>query len=162
MHSVSSHECVLLSLSRCILDDPAFTQSLISSTSKPITYWLQEPGPSDCSSVQSHLPSHPTSTLSNSQRQGLLSGTVAGQREQHNTVENERTAGCFGYGLQTQSTLHTDHVPADMSEDVLLNTLQNVMMEAVRGEVVLTAQPRFITLPPVSKRWRRTHIVNTQ
>lgn len=77
---------------------------------------------------------------------------MAGQREQRNTVDKEGTAGCLGYGPQTQSTLHTNHVPADMSEDVLLNTLQNVMMEAVRGELVLTAHPRTIILPPVSKR----------
>lgn len=115
---------------------------------------VQEPHPSHSSSVQSHLPhsSSPTSALSNSEGQGLLSGTVAGQREQHNAVDKEGTAGCSAYGTQTQSTPLTDIVPADISEDVLLNTLQAVMMEAAREELVLTAHPRPIILPPVSKR----------
>lgn len=33
-------------------------------------------------------------------------------------------------------------------ELVLENTLQNILMEASRGEVVLTARPRVIALPP--------------
>lgn len=77
---------------------------------------------------------------------------MAGQREQHNAVDKEGTAGCSAYGTQTQSTPLTDIVPADISEDVLLNTLQAVMMEAAREELVLTAHPRPIILPPVSKR----------
>ncbi|NXW57489.1 CFA65 protein, partial [Eurystomus gularis] len=39
-------------------------------------------------------------------------------------------------------------------ELVLENTLQNILMEASRGEVVLTARPRVIALPPSpSRRW---------
>ncbi|KAM8934038.1 LOW QUALITY PROTEIN: cilia- and flagella-associated protein 65 [Pelodytes ibericus] len=37
-------------------------------------------------------------------------------------------------------------------ESVLENTLQNIMIEANRGEVVLTARPRVIALPPVTSR----------
>lgn len=33
-------------------------------------------------------------------------------------------------------------------ELVLENTLQNILLEASRGEVVLTARPRVIALPP--------------
>ncbi|XP_028250251.1 cilia- and flagella-associated protein 65 isoform X2 [Parambassis ranga] len=43
-------------------------------------------------------------------------------------------------------------VPAEITERVLMNTLQNLMTEAVRGEFVLTEQPRSLTLPPVSTR----------
>ncbi|XP_062391076.1 cilia- and flagella-associated protein 65 [Sardina pilchardus] len=38
----------------------------------------------------------------------------------------------------------------DLVEDVLLNTLQNLMTEAFLGELVLTARPRIIALPPVT------------
>ncbi|KAM9346883.1 cilia- and flagella-associated protein 65 [Symphorus nematophorus] len=127
---------VLTSLLSDILDDPAFTQSLIPLASKPITYRLQETPP----------PRSPSSSHPAPQTQALPSGTVAGQREQHHTVDSEGTAGCSG------KTPHAEHVPADLSEDVLLNTLQNLMMEAVRGELVLTAHPRTVILPPVSSR----------
>ncbi|XP_035860503.1 cilia- and flagella-associated protein 65 isoform X3 [Sander lucioperca] len=146
---------VLTSLLSGILDDPAFTQSLITLASKPITYQLRKTSPSSLPSFLPPpscptIPSHPTH-----QRQVLLSGTV-GQKEQHNTVDSEGTAGCWRNRRPTQNTPHTEHVPADMSEDVLLNTLQNLMIEAVRGELVLTAHPRTVILPPFSTRSRRT------
>ncbi|NXF11617.1 CFA65 protein, partial [Smithornis capensis] len=40
----------------------------------------------------------------------------------------------------------------NLVELVLENTLQNILTEASRGEVVLTAQPRVIALPPSSSR----------
>ncbi|XP_051260176.1 cilia- and flagella-associated protein 65 isoform X3 [Dicentrarchus labrax] len=145
---------VLTSLLRGILDDPAFTQSLITSAPKPISYQLGENTPSHCSSFPSSLPPPhcPTSSHCVPQPQVPLSGTMTGHKEQHNPVDSEGTAGCSGNRPETQNTLHTEHVPADMMEDVLLNTLQNLMMEAVRGELVLTAHPRTVILPPVSTR----------
>ncbi|XP_053327812.1 cilia- and flagella-associated protein 65 [Spea bombifrons] len=41
---------------------------------------------------------------------------------------------------------------AHLAESVLENTLQNILIEANRGEVVLTARPRVIALPPVTPR----------
>ncbi|XP_009909465.2 cilia- and flagella-associated protein 65 [Dryobates pubescens] len=40
----------------------------------------------------------------------------------------------------------------NLVELVLENTLQNILVEASRGEVVLTAMPRIITLPPTPSR----------
>lgn len=117
---------------RGILGDEVFVQSLITLATRPVTY-------------QPPLPPAP-------QPQVLLNGTKAGLEEQHSTVDSGGTAGCSGNRLQTQTTRSSEHVPVDMSEDVLLNTLQNVMMEAVRGELVLTVHPRTIILPPVSAR----------
>nr|XP_043871592.1 cilia- and flagella-associated protein 65 isoform X2 [Solea senegalensis] len=48
---------------------------------------------------------------------------------------------------------HTELVPAELSKMVLSSTIQNLMMEAVRGELELTGYPRSIILPPVSPRW---------
>ncbi|NXT10599.1 CFA65 protein, partial [Prunella fulvescens] len=47
-----------------------------------------------------------------------------------------------------------DREPAigNLVELVLENTLQNILIEASRGEVVLTAQPRVIALPPNASR----------
>ncbi|XP_040004712.1 cilia- and flagella-associated protein 65 isoform X2 [Xiphias gladius] len=141
---------ILTSLLRNIVDDSAFAQSLIALASKPITYQPTESCPSLCP------PTCPTSSSpSKSQPRVLLSGTEAGLNEEQNTVDRDGAAGCLGNTPQTQDTLHTERVPADMSEVVLLNTLQNLMMEAVRGELVLTAHPRTVILPPVSTRTRR-------
>ncbi len=143
-----------LFLSRGILDDSAFTKSFIPLASKPITYQHQQTDSSHCSSFPSSLSPAPCNTSSHPapQPQALLSGTEAEQREQHHPMDKGRTAGCLGNVHQMQDTLLTERVPADLSEDVLLKTLQNLMMEAVRGELVLTAHPSPVILPPVSTR----------
>ncbi|XP_069010849.1 cilia- and flagella-associated protein 65 [Embiotoca jacksoni] len=121
------HVLLLTSLLRNILDDSAFVESLITLASKHTTYRPKETSSSPCPSSSPPPTPRP---------QVLLSGT--GDREE--------TAGCSG----TWSALRPERVPADMSEDILLNTLQNLMMEAVREELILTAHPRTIILPPVS------------
>uniref|UniRef100_A0A8C3A4G6 Si:ch1073-349o24.2 n=1 Tax=Cyclopterus lumpus TaxID=8103 RepID=A0A8C3A4G6_CYCLU len=128
-----------LSFSRGILDDPAFIHSLVTLPSIPITYQPQETSSSHCPTSPPHLTPKP---------QVLLSGTAA----QKEPVDREGTAGRLRNQQRTQNTAHTEHVPADTSEDVLLNTLQNLMMEAVRGELVLTSHPRTVILPPVFTR----------
>ncbi|XP_056292370.1 cilia- and flagella-associated protein 65 [Pseudoliparis swirei] len=133
---------VLTSLLGGILDDPAFIHSLVTLPSLPITYQLQE-------TSSSHRPTSPPPLTP--KPQVLLSGAAA-QNEQHHIVDSEGPAGRLRNQRGTQNTAHTEHVPADMSEDVLLNTLQNLMMEAVRGELVLTAHPRTVILPPVFTR----------
>ncbi|XP_054471804.1 cilia- and flagella-associated protein 65 [Anoplopoma fimbria] len=149
---------VLTSLLSGILDDPVFTQSLTTLPSKPIPYQIQETSSSHCSSSPSPSslppPDCTTSSHLTPKPQNLSSGTTE-QKEQHNTVDKEGTAGYSSNKPQTQNTPHTQHVPADMNEDVLLNTLQNLMMEAVRGELVLTAHPRTVILPPVFTRTRK-------
>ncbi|KAK5861375.1 hypothetical protein PBY51_022778 [Eleginops maclovinus] len=125
---------ILTSLLRGILDDPAFSQSLMSLESKPINSQPRKTSPSlSPSSLPSSSSSYPAT-----QAQLLHSG----EEEQLSTADGEGTP-------------HPDHAPADVSEEVLLNTLQNLVMEAVRGELVLTAHPRTVMLPPVSTRTRR-------
>ncbi|KAK9537382.1 hypothetical protein VZT92_005007 [Zoarces viviparus] len=144
---------VFTSLLRDVLDDPAFTHYLMTVPSKPIPYRLQETSSSRCSSSPSSLPPPDCPTVSHPTPKPhiLLSGT-AEQKEQHNVVDSEGTVGRSRNEPRTQNTPHTEHVPADMCEDVLLNTLQNLMMEAVRGELDLTAHPRTVILPPVLTR----------
>lgn len=127
-----------------ILDDSAFIQRLISSASKPDTY-----RPAGSSSPdRSSFPSSSCQCLCPSSSPPARPQTRALSR----TVGSEESAGSSG------NTPHTrEHVSAFMSELVLMNTLQNLMMEAVRGELVLTACPRSNILPPVSTRWVQTH-----
>lgn len=43
---------------------------------------------------------------------------------------------------------------ANLREALLENLIQNILVEASRGEVVLTSRPRIIALPPLSTpRW---------
>lgn len=45
---------------------------------------------------------------------------------------------------------------ANLQEALLENIIQNILVEASRGEVVLTSRPRVIALPPLSfPRWGR-------
>lgn len=119
-----------------ILDDSAFIQRLISSASKPDTAGSSSPD-------RSSFPSSSCQCLCPSSSPPARPQTRALSR----AVGSEESAGCSG------NTPHTrEHVSAFMSELVLMNTLQNLMMEAVRGELVLTACPRPNILPPVSTR----------
>uniref|UniRef100_A0A3B5BIF1 Si:ch1073-349o24.2 n=1 Tax=Stegastes partitus TaxID=144197 RepID=A0A3B5BIF1_9TELE len=123
-----------------ILDDSAFVRSLIPLASKPHTYQPTETTSSHCASFPSS-PRPPVCSTSSSPRASpqppvLLSG------------DRQRTAG--GSGAEAQRSPQAERVPADMTEDVLLSTLQNLMMEAVRGELVLTAHPHTVISPPAS------------
>ena len=46
--------------------------------------------------------------------------------------------------------LHIYRLPAfgNVVEDIIENTLMNIMLEAANGEVNITARPRLIALPP--------------
>ncbi|XP_019617941.1 PREDICTED: cilia- and flagella-associated protein 65-like [Branchiostoma belcheri] len=52
--------------------------------------------------------------------------------------------------LEQQQALKRTPEFASLLEDVIENTMANIMMEASRGEVNLTARPRIIALPPSS------------
>ncbi|XP_077947353.1 cilia- and flagella-associated protein 65 isoform X2 [Gasterosteus aculeatus] len=145
---------VLTSLLRDILEDPAFILSLTALSSRPITYQLfSSHGSSPPSSLPPPPPppDFPTFSQLTPDPQILSSGT-AERKEQRGTADSAGTAGRWRNNSPTQSTAHAEHVPADLSEEVLLNTLQNLMMEAVRGELVLTARPRAVIQPPVCTR----------
>ncbi|XP_041663704.1 cilia- and flagella-associated protein 65 [Cheilinus undulatus] len=128
---------VLNSVLRDILDDSAFTKSLLTMVSRPVTYLkLQE----TC-----QPPSSPSQTVSQPQ-------TKVVQKEQYNLVDSQETARGLEKKPEIDNALHMSHVSADVSEGVLLDTLQTLMVEAVRGELILTVHPRNATLPPVSPR----------
>ncbi|XP_035030976.2 cilia- and flagella-associated protein 65 [Hippoglossus stenolepis] len=118
---------ILTTLLWNIVDDSAFAQSLFTVACKPVDYQPAETTPSHCP---------PSSPCLNEQR-----GTV------------DRAGTTL---LGTRDKQHTERAPVDVSRDVLLNTFQNMMMEAVRGELGLTEHPRSVISPPVSTRTGRT------
>ncbi|KAM4558144.1 cilia- and flagella-associated protein 65 isoform 2-T2 [Odontesthes bonariensis] len=133
---------------RDILDDSAFIQSLIALSSKPSIYKPTEISPTLYPWVPS-LPCPATRVTSSSpstpQPPFLLNGTI----DRKGTGESSENRP------QMQSTLQSQHAPAHVTEAILMNTLQNLMMEVIRGELVLTAHPRSISLPPFSRRSRQ-------
>ncbi|XP_026150303.1 cilia- and flagella-associated protein 65 isoform X2 [Mastacembelus armatus] len=137
-------------INRNIHDDSAFIQSANALVSDPITSQPAEPSLSHCPSSPFFL--HPLVPRTSSSSPELqLTRPKLGLNEEHNTVGVEGAA-CLEIRPRTQSTEHTKHVPANISETVLLNTLQNLMMEAVRGELNLTGHPRNVILPRVSTK----------
>ncbi|XP_053295148.1 cilia- and flagella-associated protein 65 [Pleuronectes platessa] len=119
---------VLTTLLWNIVEDSAFVQSLFTLACKPVDYQPTGVTPSPCP------PSSPCP-----RPQAVSSGTEV-------TVDSAGTAP-----LGTRDKQHTDCAPVDVIKDVLPNTFQNLMMEAVRGELCLWEQPGAI-LSPVSTR----------
>ncbi|XP_061578921.1 cilia- and flagella-associated protein 65 [Cololabis saira] len=133
---------ILTSLLRNILDDSAFIQSLVTLACKPKIY---QPTQLSTDHVLSAPPPSCVPTCVTSSSSTIPQSHI----RLDGTMDRDRAAGCLENTFQTQSP---EHVPADSSEAVLLNTLQNVMMEAVRGELVLTSHPCSVILPPLSQR----------
>lgn len=68
-----------------------------------------------------------------------------------------RTLSVAGGGADTRARVPR-RLPsfANLQEALLENIIQNILVEASRGEVVLTSRPRVIALPPLSfPRWGR-------
>ncbi|XP_061775397.1 cilia- and flagella-associated protein 65 [Nerophis ophidion] len=114
-------EHVITSLLRTILYDEEFAQSLLSLASIPFTYNAR---------ASSSVPL-PTPEPQNGQEETKALLDILDSQ-----VDSKRSAGCLGTGLEMKPDIEL--VPADVCNDILLNTLQNLMMEAVRGDFNLT------------------------
>ncbi|XP_072325408.1 cilia- and flagella-associated protein 65 isoform X1 [Scyliorhinus torazame] len=81
---------------------------------------------------------------------------VAGAEAEEEWMSEEIQASLSAIRIEEQLVRrrHLKRHPefCDLLESILENTLQNILIEASRGEVVLTARPRVISLPPVTSR----------
>ncbi|KAJ8383584.1 hypothetical protein AAFF_G00216570 [Aldrovandia affinis] len=116
------------SIIRSLLDDPQFHQSLVDSSADPVPYFTQ---------IRSQ-PQHSSPA-----------GMPCLESELHHEALHESEQEQH---LRVQDTIRRLPEFSDLVEDVLLNTLQNLMTEAFLGELLLTARPRTIALPPSSSR----------
>lgn len=121
---------ILLWQSRDLLDDSAFAESLMVLASRPPIYECQ-------------TSATPPITFPSSPQHSVQSNW---------TVDGE-AAVCLGKISQIQATAESKHAPSDLAEAVLLKTLQNLMMEAVTGELTLFAYPRSKIRTSLSARW---------
>ncbi|XP_078085417.1 cilia- and flagella-associated protein 65 [Mustelus asterias] len=81
-------------------------------------------------------------------------GTDAEEEWQSEGVQASLSAIRLEEQLARRRHLKSSRHPefCDLLESILENTLQNILIEASRGEVVLTARPRMVSLPPVTSR----------
>ncbi|XP_029557900.1 cilia- and flagella-associated protein 65 isoform X2 [Salmo trutta] len=158
----------LTSIFRSLLDDPRFHHSLVNGVAEPVPYFTQlrqtaysptTPLPGAASPYpgnsmpypgtrEAHPPCPPTPQLlmgGSLYSAGVTEVTKQQPQTPKPTVKRERQ-------FSVQETIRRLPEFCDVTEEVLLNTLQNLMVEAFLGELVLTARPRIIALPPVSAR----------
>ncbi|KAJ8004474.1 hypothetical protein DPEC_G00136070 [Dallia pectoralis] len=146
---------VITSVLRSLLDDHQFHQCLLESEEVP--YYSQLTTTSGSSSspnlAGASTPNHgftpgevppPCPGTPQSVTEGRLHGAeVTGSQGQGEVQEHQH---------RVQETIRRLPEFCDLAEEVLLNTIQNLMMEAFLGELVLTARPRIIALPPICNR----------
>lgn len=122
--SPQSHGLILYpSLCRCAIDDPVFMELLNATPCKPIIYMPQQPPGSSPSQQGTEL------------------------QEQPPLVDPEGTAESLEKRPQTESRRRAADVPGDTYEHFLLGIAQSLMMESIKGELVLTAHPHTNILP---------------
>ncbi|XP_069472961.1 cilia- and flagella-associated protein 65 [Ambystoma mexicanum] len=165
---------------RNLLDDTNFQDMIIQSQDEPLPYFSQLSSKVPSGTRGSHVNLHsrvsigetPTPQEEEDKREGILEEWLdleeyqAEETSSQNTMEGSRTPEPVKSGSThekpIQETLASEpaeegkikRLPAFsiLLESILENTLQNIITEANRGEVVLTARPRVIALPPVIHR----------
>ncbi|XP_069792043.1 cilia- and flagella-associated protein 65 isoform X3 [Narcine bancroftii] len=172
---------VLTTVLRCLLEDVSFQNVLVAQTAEPIPYFAQfwsEEGEELAMKSGKRAGAKASSAGTGSEqvqdsthlmgKEETLSSTAprnpdvkpitsldsiqmdekwltAGGQEVLNTIRIEEQ-------LARRQRLKRLPEFCDLLEQILENTLQNIVIEASRGEVVLTARPRVIALPPMISR----------
>ncbi|XP_066497191.1 cilia- and flagella-associated protein 65 isoform X2 [Hoplias malabaricus] len=153
---------ILTSLLRSLLDDPEFHQALQNASAEPVPYFTQFRSDSSLtSSIQGSpaaevlypldmttLPDHgqaPQYTGSLATQQTQTQPASECKPEPHQELHQELR-------MKVQDSIRRSPEFSNLMEEILLSTLQNLMMEAFLGELILTARPRIIALPPSPTR----------
>ncbi|XP_041929012.1 cilia- and flagella-associated protein 65 isoform X1 [Alosa sapidissima] len=157
----------LTSIIRSLLDDPQFHESVLNDRDEPVPYFTQlhplppsPPPPRDPSPALWRPPARcamrdegsEVTDVSVPPRSPLLQwqpdpsprvATEQAEEDSQNALRKEQQR-------KTEEAIRRLPEFVELVEDVLLNTLQNLMTEAFLGELVLTARPRIIALPPAT------------
>ncbi|NXX36820.1 CFA65 protein, partial [Nicator chloris] len=144
---------ILTGVIRSLLENGDFQKSVRKIQDEPIPYFSQFQSAESAELQDSRQGSMIPSRVSASD----LDLEKDGERKK---ISQETSPGDF---LESCETFHHEQLrekeiisrqPAvgNLLELVLENTLQNILIEASHGEVVLTAQPRVIALPPNPSR----------
>ncbi|KAK7168813.1 hypothetical protein R3I93_004958 [Phoxinus phoxinus] len=152
---------VLNSLLQSLLDEPQFQQSLVEGDTEQVLYFTQlRPAPAPALPAQT-LPRSAAGCQDPVEVSGVPSAAPAKTYTRNCSTAYRLMSECDRESLKelqeetkmkVQESIRRFPEFCDLMEDILLNTLQNLMMEAFLGELVLTTRPRIIALPPSSSR----------
>ncbi|XP_078260484.1 cilia- and flagella-associated protein 65 [Rhinoraja longicauda] len=172
---------ILSTVLRCLLEDDSFQQVLAAQSAEPIPYFVQfwsEEGEElavrnakiaeaealrvDFSAEREEdstqlSGSEEGSSLTDPETSDVKQDTESASDEVDDkllTEEGQESLNAIRIEEQLARRQHLKRLPefSDILELILENTLQNIVIEASRGEVMLTARPRVIALPPMSSR----------
>ncbi|XP_073768570.1 cilia- and flagella-associated protein 65 isoform X2 [Danio rerio] len=150
---------LLTSLLQSLLDEPQFQQCLLEGDIEQVPYFTQlRPAPVLPTKTQPHSSSDSQdhvqmSSVSNAALAETHPGHCnTGDRPKTDYEQEALTELQEEIKIKAQESIRRLPEFCDLLEDILLNTLQNLMMEAFLGELVLTTRPRIIALPPTSSR----------
>ncbi|NWX98190.1 CFA65 protein, partial [Nothoprocta ornata] len=143
---------ILTGVIRCLLEDTQFHDRVTRSLDEPIPYFsqlrCQESAESEDRGQSSRAPSRvsPSPDLyPEEEDEGMKEMRQETFPSNDSPVSWERMNDL---PHQEQKMIRRQPAFGNLVELVLENTLQNILIEASRGDVVLTARPRVITLPP--------------
>ncbi|NXQ21900.1 CFA65 protein, partial [Peucedramus taeniatus] len=145
---------ILTGVIRSLLEDGHFQKSVKKIADEPIPYFSQFQSAKSAELQDSRQGSTIPSRVSASTDPDLEKD---GEREKisQETSPNDLLESCETFPttyLREKEILSRLPAVGNLVELVLENTLQNILIEASRGEVVLTARPRVIALPPNASR----------
>ncbi|XP_062972842.1 cilia- and flagella-associated protein 65 [Elgaria multicarinata webbii] len=135
-----------------LLEESQFQEAVIRSLVEPTPYFCQFW--SEESAKQKHSPGGTSSTPSPElSTKGRIEGEDTGGRQLSSARTSDADEDLSVIIRKEQFREQKEliiRLPAfaNLTELVLDNTIQNILVEASRGEVVLTARPRIIALPP--------------
>ncbi|NXD06142.1 CFA65 protein, partial [Nothocercus nigrocapillus] len=147
---------ILTGVIRCLLEDTQFHDRVTRSLDEPIPYFsqlrCQESAESEDRGQSSRAPSrvsHSPDLYLEEEDEGTKETRQETFPSHDSPVSWERMNDLFHHKQLKEQKKMIRRQPAfgNLVELVLENTLQNILIEASRGEVVLTARPRVITLP---------------
>ncbi|XP_050976101.1 cilia- and flagella-associated protein 65 [Labeo rohita] len=150
---------MLTSLLQSLLDEPQFQQSLVEGDNEQVPYFTQlRPAPVLPTQTQ---PGSPAGNQNPVEMSSVTCVTPAETYTRNCSTADRPKSECDQESLKevqeeikvkVQESIRRLPEFYDLVEDILLNTLQNLMTEAFLGELVLTTRPRIIALPPSSSR----------
>ncbi|NXH39067.1 CFA65 protein, partial [Dicaeum eximium] len=145
---------ILTGVIRSLLEDGHFQKSVRKIQDEPIPYFSQFQSAKSAEFQDSTQGSTIPSRVSVSTDLDLEKD---GERKKmsRETSPSDFLESCETFHhqlLREKEIISRQPAVGNLVELVLENTLQNILIEASRGEVVLTAQPRVIALPPNTSR----------
>ncbi|XP_063285360.1 cilia- and flagella-associated protein 65 [Pelobates fuscus] len=149
---------IMTSVIRNLLDDPEFHESLKLIQDDPTPYYSQvttnENGTTECTTGDIDLNTSELKSIA----YVLAAEEAHGEQTANLLLPTGSAAQAHAESKQlvphdeVKESIRRSPAFSILAQSVLENTLQNILIEANRGEVALTARPRVIALPPVTPR----------